>query len=291
MAISQYTGWAAPVKAKPLTVVKKTVTNTTNTNTNDNNTVDSSGGYEPMAIDTAAIWEQAGQMADEQINSQLAEIDNQLQQAGYDAKESQLMIDRAYPIARRSLQKSIYENFVAGEGSLAAMGTGRGGGRQELLGRAGERVATGIENIETQKMNETGAISRALANMKGQLNTTKRSVIASRPGLVSGFASGLTSNAVAMGNYNLNARQLADQEAAYQNSLKTATSGGASPNLLQKYTNGGALTTVTNDDINAVLGGNPLPGQPVTNTQGLGMGWTSNTGKRLVYKNGQLYYV
>ncbi|MCL4378803.1 MAG: hypothetical protein M1409_10605 [Actinobacteria bacterium] len=92
-----------------------------------------------LEVDLAGIWETAGQMADNEINPQLAEIDRLLQEAGYSADESQRAINEAYLVAIRSLQKSIYENMVAGKQGLAAMGTGRGGGCQELLARAGER--------------------------------------------------------------------------------------------------------------------------------------------------------
>ena len=46
------------------------------------------------------------------------------------------------------------------------MGTGRGGARAELMARAGEREAIGVEGIETQRSREMGAIQRALSKCK-----------------------------------------------------------------------------------------------------------------------------
>jgi len=174
-------------------------------------------------IDLNAIWELAGQYADAEINPQLAEIDRLLQQAGYDAGESARAINEAYPVARRSLQKSIYENMVAGEQGLAAMGTGRGGGRQELLARAGEREAAGIESIETQKQRELGAIQRALESYKGQLGTKRTSLVGQRGALQSTYAEQIRGNrfneAATRANLALQNAQLAEQQRQFNEQM------------------------------------------------------------------------
>ncbi len=126
----------------------------------------SGSSFEPYEVDLEGIWELAGEYADNEINPQLEAIDQALRDAGYTADESQRAISEAYPLARRSLQKSIYENFVAGEQGLAAMGTGRGGARAELMARAWEREAIGVEGIETQRSREMGAIQRSLSKCK-----------------------------------------------------------------------------------------------------------------------------
>lgn len=174
-------------------------------------------------IDLSGIWETAGQMADNEINPQLSEIDRLLQEAGYSADESQRAINEAYPVARRSLQKSIYENMVAGEGSLAAMGTGRGGGRQELLARAGTNEATGLEAIETGKQRETGAIERVLASYKEQLGTQRTSLQGQRGAKQATYAEQLRGNrfneAATQANYGLNQAQLAENARQFNANL------------------------------------------------------------------------
>ena len=174
-------------------------------------------------IDLAGIWEQAGQTADNQINPQLSEIDRLLQEAGYSAGESQRAINEAYPVARRSLQKSIYENMVAGEQGLAAMGTGRGGGRQELLARAGEREATGLETIETQKQREVGAIQRALGQYQGKLGGQRTVLVGQRGGLQAAYAEQLRGarfgEAATRANYGLNAAQLAENKRQFDTQM------------------------------------------------------------------------
>ena len=174
-------------------------------------------------VDLSGIWETAGMMADNEINPQLSMIDRLLQEAGYTADESQRAINEAYPIARRSLQKSIYENMVAGEQGLAAMGTGRGGGRQELLARAGEREATGLESIETQKQREVGAIQRALGQYQGQLGTQRTALAGQRGGLQASYAEQLRGarfgEAATIAGYGLNQAQLAEQARQFNASL------------------------------------------------------------------------
>ena len=152
------------------------------------------GGFPNFEVDLAGIWEKAGQMADADLAPQLANIDMLLQQAGYTADESKRAIDEAYPIARRSIQKSVYENFVAGEGRLAGMGTGRGGGRQELLARGGEREAVGISGLEDTRTREKGAIDRALESYKGQQGNLKTSILGTRGGLQAGYSEQLRAN-------------------------------------------------------------------------------------------------
>ena len=197
-------------------------------------------------VDLSGIWEKAGQMADNEINPQLSEIDRLLQEAGYTAEDAQRAISEAYPVARRSLQKSIYENMVAGEQGLAAMGTGRGGGRQELLARAGEREATGLESIETAKQRETGAIQRALGQYQGQLGTQRTALVGQRGGLQASYAEQLRGarfgEASTMANYGLQSAQLAEQarqfnaglaetQRQYNQSLTSVgtTAGGGQP--------------------------------------------------------------
>ncbi len=215
--------------------------------------------YPDFTVDLAGIWETAGSMADNEINPQLVEIDRLLQEAGYSADESQRAINEAYPIARRSLQKSIYENMVAGEGTLAAMGTGRGGGRQELLARAGEREATGIEGIETQKMREQGAIQRALDNYKAQMETTRTGLIGNRGNLQNTYAEQIRGNRfneasiaynAALGKANLaeSARQFNESLAA----SNSATSGSGGMFDLGNYGNG-VTYSYTPEEINSLF--------------------------------------
>lgn len=220
---SKSTGGAAP------TSVKKDNSGDTSS---DNSSGGSGGGYSynfpSFDVDLDGIWEQAGQMADAEINPQLAEIDRLLQQAGYSADESSRAINEAYPLARRSLQKSIYENYVAGEGNLAAMGTGRGGGRQELMARAGEREAVGIEGIETSKQRELGAIGRALENYKGQMGNQKVALEGNRGNLRALYAEQIRGNRFneASTRYNAAIQQAALQEQARQfNESLSAGSG------------------------------------------------------------------
>jgi len=184
-------------------------------------------------VDLSGIWETAGMMADNEINPQLSEIDRLLQEAGYSADESQRAINEAYPVARRSLQKSIYENMVAGEQGLAAMGTGRGGGRQELLARAGEREAVGLEGIETAKQREIGAIQRALEQYKGGLGQQRVSLAGQRGGLQASYAEQLRGarfgEAATIAGYGLQSAQLAEQARQFNASLAgvgTTAAGG-----------------------------------------------------------------
>ncbi len=218
--------------------------------------------YPDFTVDLAGIWETAGAMADNEINPQLVEIDRLLQDAGYSADESQRAINEAYPIARRSLQKSIYENMVAGEGSLAAMGTGRGGGRQELIARAGEREATGIEGIETQKMREQGAIQRALENYKAQMGATRTGLLGQRGNLQNTYAEQIRGNRfneagvaynAALGKANLaeSARQFNESLAA----STSATSGSGGMFDLGNYGNG-VTYSYTPEEINSLFGVN-----------------------------------
>ena len=197
-----------------------------------------SGGLD---VNLAGIWENAGMMADNEINPQIEEIDRLLQEAGYTAEDSQRAISEAYPIARRSIQKSIYENFVAGEKGLAAMGTGRGGGRQELLARAGTREATGLEAVETAKTRETGAIGRALERYRGQLGTQKTNLIGRRGALRAGYAEQLRGNrfneAATMANINLGRANLAEGARQFNESLKTKVSNAFSGSANKSYDN------------------------------------------------------
>lgn len=225
------------------------------------------GGYSipEFSVDLSGIWEQAGTMADYEINAQLGEIDRQLQQAGYTADESERAINEAYPVARRSLQKSIYENMVAGEQGLAAMGTGRGGGRQELLARAGEREATGLEAIETQKQRETGAIKRALQNYQGQLGSQKISLEGQRGGLRASYAEQLRGNrfneASTIYNAKLNTANLAEQRRQFDESLANiypATTGTAATSVPT-----GLSYFLTDADLAALgLGSASIPAKP-----------------------------
>lgn len=216
-----------------------------------------------FTVDLAGIWETAGQMADNEINPQLAEIDRLLQEAGYTADESQRAINEAYPVARRSLQKSIYENMVAGEQGLAAMGTGRGGGRQELLARAGEREATGVEAIETQKQREIGAINRALESYRGQMGTTRTSLLGQRGALQGSYAEQLRGNrfneASTVYNAALGRANLAESARQYNESLKASITGQGTTGqggYLNLFTGTGGTTYVpTIEEINALLGG------------------------------------
>jgi hypothetical protein len=227
-----------------------------------------------LDVDLSGIWETAGQMADNEINPQLAEIDRLLQEAGYSAEDSQRAINEAYPVARRSLQKSIYENMVAGEQGLAAMGTGRGGGRQELLARAGEREATGLEGIETQKQREVGAINRALTQYKGQLGSQKTSLIGQRGGLQATYAEQLRGNrfneAATKASLGLSYAQLAENARQFNTSLEGITTTAPSG---QAYatTPGGTSYFLTDADL-AALGLGTIGTQVVKKTG------TTNTG-------------
>ena len=236
-------------------------------------------------IDLNAIWELAGQYADAEINPQLAEIDRLLQQAGYDANESARAINEAYPVARRSLQKSIYENMVAGEGSLAAMGTGRGGARQELLARAGEREAAGIESIETQKQRELGAIQRALESYKGQLGTKRTSLVGQRGALQSTYAEQIRGNrfneAATRANLALQNAQLAEQQRQFNEQMaqmsqpaQTYVQGATG----QGYNTGNIPYFLTAEDLAAL-------GLASTGTTGT----TGTTGAKGTYATGTVY--
>jgi len=213
------------------------------------------GGYPEFSVDLAGIWETAGAMADNEINPQLEEIDRLLQEAGYTADESQRAINEAYPIARRSIQKSIYENMVAGEQGLAAMGTGRGGGRQELLARAGEREATGIETLENQKSREIGAIKRALENYKGQLGRQKTSLEGARGRLRAGYAEQLRGNrfneAAMKHGFDTQRAQLEEQRRQFNASL----SGGGS-SVFGLGNTGGTYYNLTPDEVSGYFGVN-----------------------------------
>jgi hypothetical protein len=272
-------------------------------------------------VDLAGIWKAAGQYADAEINPQLAEIDRLLQEAGYTADESTRAINEAYPVARRSLQKSIYENMVAGEGSLAAMGTGRGGGRQELLARAGEREAVGLEGIETQRQRELGAIQRALASYRGQLGTQRTSLVGRRGALQSSYAEQLRGSrfneaATRAGldlsyaqlaenarQYNEqlaeNARQynaqLAEQQRQYNESMKAytnQTTGGSSSDVFTGA--GGTYYNPTIEEINALtsvpvtgfLGQTGIPFGTSTKYYGAGGPMSSVTGLGFVGQTG-----
>ena len=234
------------------------------------------GGGGLFEVDLAGIWETAGMMADNEISPQLAEIDRLLQQAGYTADESERAINEAYPIARRSVQKAIYENYVAGEGSLAAMGTGRGGGRQELLARAGEREATGMEAIEGQKTREIGAIKRALESYRGQMGTTRAGLVGSRGALQGTYAEQLRGNRfneaatvynakLGLANLAESARQfnanLAEGSRQFNESLanRSSGSGGSGTGSIFDLYGGGTNYQLSIDDINTLLGIKPLP--------------------------------
>ncbi len=183
-----------PVTTRDLTRTKDTAVKTAAAEVIPAGGDGSASGFPDFSVDLEGIWETAGIMADNEIDPQLREIDRLLQDAGYTADESTRAINEAYPIARRSIQKSIYENFVAGEGRLAGMGTGRGGGRQELLGRAGTREAVGIEGIETAKTRELGAIGRALSKYTGQLGTERVGLEGSRGNLQNIYSEQLRGN-------------------------------------------------------------------------------------------------
>jgi len=227
-------------------------------------------GMPNLDVDLAGIWETAGKYADAEINPQLVEIDRLLQEAGYSAGESERAINEAYPIARRSLQKSIYENMVAGEQGLAAMGTGRGGGRQELLARAGEREATGIEAIETQKMREMAAIQRALENYKGQMGTTRTGLLGQRGNLQASYAEQLRGNrfneAATKANIGLGYANLGESSRQFNESLKASSGGTGS--YLDLFSNAGTTYTPTIEEINALLGTGAIhPSSQITPAQ------------------------
>ena len=223
--------------------------------------------FQMPQIDLNEIWERAGKLADAEINPQLAEIDRQLQQAGYTADESAKAINDAYPIARRSLQKSIYENLVAGEQNLAAMGTGRGGGRQELLARAGTAEATGIENIENQKLTQLGAIQRALQNYQNQLGSQKAALAGNRGALQAKYAEALRQNAfneaATQANIGLAAAQLAEQQRQFNENLNltrqkyldalNATQQAYSNPLYNPYNTGTVFTFNSPDELAAIV--------------------------------------
>ncbi len=184
-----FTGSSPKVVTKDLTKAEPAPVTKTETSSSS-----SGGSYPNFEVDLEGIWEKAGEMADAQLAPQLANIALLLEQAGFTADESRRAIDEAYPLARRSIQKSVYENFVAGEGRLAGMGTGRGGGRQELLARGGERETAGITALEQTKMREQGAIDRALASYKSQQGNLKTSILGTRGGIQAGYAEGMRAN-------------------------------------------------------------------------------------------------
>jgi hypothetical protein len=139
------------------------------------------GGYTPYSfqmpeIDMARIWGLSGQMADMEINPQLEELDRYLQDAGYTAEESNTAINQAYPLMKREIQKSIFENQVTAQQNLAGAGTLRGGAMGELGARGMEREAIGIEGLGQER-------SRQLETIRKRLGTITENVGQQRVGL------------------------------------------------------------------------------------------------------------
>lgn len=251
--------WGSPagVQKQP-----QTTPTTATTNLTESAPIPTSGGghsaYPEFSVDLAGIWASAGAMADNEINPQLAEIDRLLVEAGYTAEESQRAIAEAYPIARRSIQKSIYENMVAGEGNLAAMGTGRGGGRQELTARAGERESTGIESLENSRTRETGAINRALANYQGQMGTQRANLVGSRGRLQAGYAEQLRGNrfneAATMHGFDMQRAQLEEQARQFNTSMANRGNAAGTGSVFDLGGGGGSYYSLSPEDISENFG-------------------------------------
>jgi hypothetical protein len=158
------------------------------------------GGYTPYQfqmpeIDMESIWNLAGQMADMEINPQLEELDRYLRDAGYTAEESNTAINQAYPLMKREIQKSIFENQVTAQQNLAGAGTLRGGAIGELGARGMEREAVGIEGLQTERQRQLETIRKRLGTITENVGQQRVGLEARRGSLKNVYAENMRQRA------------------------------------------------------------------------------------------------